>query len=177
MIKSLKKPIVIIFAVVFFVGGAVLTYTFKSNSHSAKASQQLIAAIWSEDMQTLSNIVELNPQTINTLPSMSPWWWQLISEQPISLYPLQEACIVGNYDIVKLLIDNGADCNLVWKGIEGSKTPLMRAVIYEQETAIDIVELLLESGADKNLRDNSGKTAYDYALQNGNLELAELLRQ
>jgi len=38
------------------------------------------------------------------------------------------------------------------------------------------LKFLLENGADKSIKDNDGKTAYDYAVENGNTELAELLK-
>lgn len=89
---------------------------------------------------------------------------------------LQESCSWGNYDIVKLLVDNGADCNLTWKGIEGSKSPLMWAVLSGSEKTIDIIELLLKHGSDKSMKDKRGKTAYDYAVENNKTELAKLLK-
>ncbi|MBO4309183.1 MAG: ankyrin repeat domain-containing protein [Clostridia bacterium] len=41
---------------------------------------------------------------------------------------------------------------------------------------IDIVNMLLSHEADKMLTDANGKTAYDYAVENGYTELAELLK-
>ena len=40
----------------------------------------------------------------------------------------------------------------------------------------DVVNMLLSYGADKTLTDSHGKTAYDYAVENGYIELAELLK-
>jgi len=100
----------------------------------------------------------------------------MISEQRTVSYPLQRACWGGDYNIVKLLLDNLADVNLVWKGIEGSKSPLIRSVLSRSERMEEIIELLLIHGADKTYKDSSGKTAYDYAVEEGNLKLAELLK-
>ena len=64
----------------------------------------------------------------------------------------------------------------------------VNAVGYQQKTALirltaiteavpprEMVEMLLSHGADKTLTDANGKTAYDYAVENGYTELAELL--
>lgn len=42
--------------------------------------------------------------------------------------------------------------------------------------SIDTAKYLLKHGADKNRKDNNGKSAYEYALENGNKEIAELLK-
>ena len=39
----------------------------------------------------------------------------------------------------------------------------------------EMVQLLLDEGADKSYIDNSGKTAYDYAVEKGNDDIACLL--
>lgn len=81
----------------------------------------------------------------------------------------------GNVSLVELLISE-YDFNANGKDTEG-KTPLMKAVTTTwSEPSAQMVSLLLENGADRALKDGSGKTAYDYAVENGNTELAELLR-
>lgn len=176
MNKSQKKSVLIFLASIVLIGGTILIYTLISNSQSVKASKQLVAAIEDNDLQTVSDIINQNPKSVNTLPSSSPWWLELIAEQPDVYYPLQKACIWGRYEIIKKLINSGADCNLTWKGTYGSKSPLICAVVSESEETIDIIKLLMDNGADKSLKDNRGKTAYDYAIEEGNLELAELLK-
>lgn len=42
--------------------------------------------------------------------------------------------------------------------------------------SLEAVQILLERGADRSITDAKGKTAYDYAVENGHLELAELLK-
>ena len=41
---------------------------------------------------------------------------------------------------------------------------------------VEIVELLLENGADKTLMDSGGKTAYDYAIENRDAVLRDILK-
>jgi hypothetical protein len=175
MIKKVRKYTISIAAVVI-IGSAIMIYSFWSDTQSIQASKQLVVAIGNHDILKVKEIVKQYPKSVNTLPTMGPWWWQMISEQPSVSYPLQRACWGGDYDIVKLLLDNKANANLVWKGIEGSKSPLIRSVLSRSERTEEIIELLLIYGADKSYKDSSGKTAYDYAVEEGYLEIAELLK-
>ncbi|MEN6508850.1 MAG: ankyrin repeat domain-containing protein [Smithella sp.] len=69
---------------------------------------------------------------------------------------LHDACMSGTPDVVKLLIDKGADVNAADK--KGT-TPLMLAV---KSNSIPKVEILLERGADIHLLDKKKKTAKSY---------------
>ena len=72
--------------------------------------------------------------------------------------------------IVQYLIENGY-CDINDYDDLGN-TALIVATKYEK---IDILRVLIELGANKNLIDNSGKTAYDHALEKGNQEIIDLL--
>ena len=76
----------------------------------------------------------------------------------------------NDYDIVKLLLENGADPNI--QNHEGY-TPLIWATIMGCN---DIVKLLLENGADPNISDRWGDTAYDLAILGGQFNIAKLLK-
>lgn len=52
-------------------------------------------------------------------------------------------------------------------------SPLSFALIEEK---FEIVEYLIKKGASVNVRDSNGKTAYDYALEMGNKDIVELLK-
>lgn len=75
----------------------------------------------------------------------------------------------GNKDITKILIERGADLNIVPNDDEGM-TALIAATSKGYK---DIVSMLLEHGANPNLKDKKGKTAIAYA----NAEIEQLLRQ
>ena len=77
----------------------------------------------------------------------------------------------ANLDAAQMLLENGADVNT--KDDWGS-TPLMNAVY--SESGIETVQLLLDNGADPTLKDSEGKTAYDYAVENKDAELRDLLK-
>ena len=77
--------------------------------------------------------------------------------------PLIVACHAGNLEIVKQLIDLGADVNAA---NEKGTTVFM----YAKSAAMrmgspKLIDLLIAAGADPNLRDHAGKTALEYAIE------------
>ena len=84
---------------------------------------------------------------------------------------LQYAAMWGDLEATKWLIENGADVNTTdpW-----GSTPLMNAVY--NGAGVETVELLLKNGANKSLKDSEGKTAYDYAVENRDSQLRDLLK-
>ena len=83
------------------------------------------------------------------------------------------AASTKNAEIVKLLIDEGADVNI--KNSQG-QTALMMAAFWHTNN-IDIVKMLLDNGADVNAKDNQDKTALDYAKKEKHTKIANLLKQ
>lgn len=74
--------------------------------------------------------------------------------------PLREACRTGNVELVRALLDRGADPEIAdWFGW----TPLMLAARQSEE----IVELLLGAGASPSRKDEQGRTALFYAAAEG----------
>jgi len=84
--------------------------------------------------------------------------------------PLWGAAWDGHNDAIQFLLDRGADVNAM-PGF--GMTPLMVAAYEGHEST---VRLLLSRGADANA-ENDGETALTLAKQNGNREIARLLRQ
>jgi ankyrin repeat protein len=70
---------------------------------------------------------------------------------PLSLCDRYHAVVVS-------LIEAGANVNQAQK--KDGKTPLMAAA---DSNITKIIDLLLEAGADVHMKDNSGKTALDWA--------------
>ena len=72
-------------------------------------------------------------------------------------------------EIVKLLIENGADIN---KSNNDGWTSLYLAV---NKRHLEVIKLLIENGADINKSNNNGWTPLNIAANNGHLEIVKLL--
>ena len=68
----------------------------------------------------------------------------------------------------KLLVKEGAEVNAISK--KDGKTPLMLAVINGDK---DMVRILSERHAKRGIKDKSGKSAFDYAVQSGNVKILQ----
>lgn len=92
------------------------------------------------------------------------------SQNGYNVYPIHAALGAGNNNIVKMLIEAGAEVNVV----QSSRiTPLHLAA---QQGNIDIIILLLENGADISIQTDTGQTPSDLAAERGFTEIAEILR-
>ena len=85
------------------------------------------------------------------------------------LSPLQIAAYRGDMEIVRIIIDAGADLEL--RNTKGG-TALRFAVEQDHK---DIVEILCKAGADINTRLNGGFTPFDWADANGKSEMVAFL--
>jgi uncharacterized protein len=80
------------------------------------------------------------------------------------------ATIYGYTEIIKILLANGADVNLM--SVDG-QTPLMWAA---RNGKIETAKLLIANGADVN-KQSGAYNALEVAVVNGNKEIANLLKQ
>jgi ankyrin repeat protein len=91
------------------------------------------------------------------------------SQNGLKVTPLHSAAAGRHYEIAMLLLEHSANPNLRQ---EGDFVPLHSAA---QNGQIEMVKILLQYGADKDLKSAEGKTARDYALENGHKIVAEVL--
>ena len=81
----------------------------------------------------------------------------------------------GNYDIAKLLIENGAEVNgLGDMGADYIVYPLLEAV---QSNNIALVQLLIENNCTVDIVDNEGRTPFSIAAEINNPQMMELLQK
>jgi ankyrin repeat protein len=91
------------------------------------------------------------------------------SNNGFNVYPIHSAA-AGNYtDIVRMLIDNGAQVNVKQ---QAGATPIHSAA---QNGNLEMLILLLEHGAEVNTRMEGGKLAADLAREKGFDEIAKIL--
>ncbi|PKH49951.1 hypothetical protein CXF68_04195 [Tenacibaculum sp. Bg11-29] len=76
--------------------------------------------------------------------------------------------VAGNYDAVKMLIENGTNINKKSTGL----TPLMFAARYNK---VEIVKLLIKKGAKLKVKSTRGYTALNYAKMSKANEAYKLL--
>ena len=85
--------------------------------------------------------------------------------------PLRTAAFAGNLEVVRLLLDYGADVN---EDKPHSQTALKISCKNRNPT---ITMLLLERGADPNLRSKHGETCLGFAERAGRADLVELFEK
>jgi uncharacterized protein len=83
------------------------------------------------------------------------------------------ACMHGHVEAAKLLLQKGAEINVVPGGFDYAGTGLHYAALNGQRA---MVEFLLQQGADRDVKDTKvGSTAAGWAEHGGHLELRDLL--
>lgn len=133
----MKRKSLIIVAFLILVGGT-LTMFLNSNYYYSK---KLISAIREENIIAVQQIIEKKPTCINTYPSITSKWWHSAMNWRVC-YPLNEACVTGNIDLIELLIKNGADVNC-----NDGLTPLSVTYSSKIDNWYEISQLLLQNGA------------------------------
>ncbi len=89
------------------------------------------------------------------------------SKPPLSL---QEAVAIGDFKLVKTLLEGGTDVNVLDDTF--FKTALHRAAISGHR---EIAEFLLAKGASIDVRSSASDTALHYAVEQGHTKIVELL--
>jgi ankyrin repeat protein len=95
--------------------------------------------------------------------------------------PLALACFYGHVDAAKVLLDTGADPNMLGRNPYIQTNALHAAVASENkgpEVRYELAELLLDRGADPNIRQGTDDfRAIDAARQDGDERLERLLTE
>lgn len=280
----MKKHILLFLAISCIISGVALVMFLNSDYYYAK---KLVHAVEMEDIAVVEQILRKHPHCVNTYPQILPERiFNTIVEDRGMDYPLSEACETGNFEIIKALVEAGADpnCNagypplsitylrkrdnwyqislyliengasldyttessggksvalidimncrpggadpeyvpeseeevlsafyyaikhcdhtkvnwfrVLQRGISSNRIEIVDYLLNENYCNIndtdssgwtvlmqavtgipkpEMVQFLLDKGADKGLMDSKGKTAYDYAIENGNTDIAFLL--
>ena len=128
----------------------------------------LIRAIKNNDEAECRRILETEQIDIHRkdseIPELKNETYYIRAASPIVI-----ACDVGNYNIVEMLLENGANIN---DTSETGLTPLMKASIYNYT---NVIELLLSKGVDINKQNIYGATAILYSSLHSNKDAMKLL--
>jgi len=95
---------------------------------------------------------------------------QLSMEEPIDGEPLCTAAFEGDVATVLKLLEAGLPVD--FRDSANRRTPLMKAAMQGRAEA---VKLLLERGATPILQDSAGKSALDWAIENGHADVVTAL--
>ncbi len=174
----MKKFLFILVLVVFIVLFAFFFLYIYNHYLNVKSASSIIELIYTNDIEAIKLELEKHPAAVNTVNDFYPYPISFLLELPGARYPLETACGMQSYDIVKLLLENGADCNQVdnkRKTYTCLSQTILGAKDVDSDTCYNIFKLLLENGADKDLKDYQGKTAYDYALERNADRIIQLL--
>lgn len=132
--------------------------------------KKMFNAVRHNDLETIKQILEKKPEVIDCVATPPP-------KKDEGQSPLQVAIKVGNLEIAHYLIDRGADVNHIepdngvpWN--QSYRCPLLFDAIIgfyltwktRREEKMQLILHLLASGADPNKKDNSGFTAWDFAI-------------
>jgi uncharacterized protein len=111
---------------------------------------------------------------------------ELLDEEPSranafgddGFHPLGLACFFGHVEAARLLLDRGADVNVLSKN-EHIQTAAIHAAVAAQgtdeATRYELVKLALEHGADPDLEQGGGSRALDAVRKNGDGRVERLL--
>ncbi len=76
--------------------------------------------------------------------------------------PLWQACYFGRWDMVRALLDVGADATTKDTREQTCLHAVLRCTLTEQDRLVETIQLLVAAGADPEAKDQDGLKAYDY---------------
>ncbi|MDR1563500.1 MAG: ankyrin repeat domain-containing protein [Oscillospiraceae bacterium] len=147
----MKQKIVIFLAIAVAVIGCVVIGVVRWQNSPYHYSTMLREAIYNDDLSEAKRIIDTYNFDVNTPTSKPNILWDGLTETSPDA-PLSVACQMGNYEMVKLLIDHGAHA----KYVEGTTwPPLFAAYLHSNADNYKITKLLIENGIDVNYVDGT----------------------
>jgi len=134
----------------------VLVVTSFAFSFTLAYAQDIFMASYNGDLETVKRLIGQEPGRVN-------------SRNFDGRFPLEMAAQTGQMDVVRFLLEKGADVHMA----RGGATALHMAAIYGGKT--ELIALLLERGADINARTANGATPLDLAVIGRQKKVAEFL--
>ena len=119
-------------------------------------AEQIVEAAKNGDIETVKTILAGDASKLNAL-----------DEEKYT--PLHWACIRGYWEVVRYLVEQGADLNM--QGGDGG-TPLNWAVHHDN---VSIAKLMIDKGAKLNIQNQWGMTELHTAIWRGNIHVVDYL--
>lgn len=135
-----RKIVIIVIICIIAAFCGVMAHKVVNIRHS----KQLVEAIRAENIPAIEGIISEHPECIDCFPGVFPIPFYWFIEWPMD-YPLITAVEGNNIDIIKILVDSGADINC-----NSGDTPLRRAYLNKSDNWYQISCYLIENGADLN---------------------------
>ena len=117
------------------------------------------------DMERVRDIVAEDPSSVNRVSDYAGYYLGCAA-------PIKNAAASGHFEIVKFLLEHGANPNLPEEGIAPDGHALYSAAANGH---VEIVKLLLTQGAHPNTEVESSADTLTRVISNGNQELIDLL--
>jgi methionyl-tRNA formyltransferase len=89
--------------------------------------------------------------------------------------PLMVAAYFGRFEIIKILVQNGADVNAV--NFNGTSVLMYAMTNVSKTNDMKTLDFLFSNGCRVNHMDYRDKSVYEYALEYGNLHVIELIKK
>ncbi|KAL5263784.1 hypothetical protein ACHWQZ_G005000 [Mnemiopsis leidyi] len=139
-------------------GEKVVTKCIEITLHKQSSVAEILGrAIATNDYAKIALICQSRPQPNINVPDAS------------GMSPLMRACAMSRQDIVKTLLECGADVNF---GNSANRTSAMLACLSGN---LEVIKTLVEHKANLRLRDRSGATCLHYAIDSGNVDVVQYL--
>lgn len=169
-----------------------------TRSYSAEKTKALFDAIGAGDLAEVKKLIEADRQLVNARGTRGKYLDATLTDKygPFSdVTPLHVAANCGQIDVIKLLLESGADI----EAEEQHLTPLCWAVAGNQVTAVglliskgcrlngealneaawyghpEVMQSLLAKATDVDIRDSKGRTPLWTAAQEGHAEVVNML--
>lgn len=134
------KKILIFISAIICIGIIILTVLNNLDYYYVK---KLDCAIEEEDIAAIEEILQKRPSCVNTYPQKPmEILFNTLMEEWGTTYPLITACRKDNFEIVKMLVETGADLNC-----NDGRTPLSMTYCAKSKNWYKISTYLIENGA------------------------------
>ena len=168
----MRRHTYIVTVIALIVVVIVLLVAFAKPLGRIYGSVKIVEAIKKGDIAEIRKILQKEPSAVNSPATYAPkGLYVLLTDRHVP-YPLIEACYTDNIEIVKLLVEAGADVNCY-----NGTTPLSVVYRSKKEDWYEISQYLIENGASLDyITSNSGETSaafYDIVQRNGKGALDE----